>query len=157
MKLIPLTRGKVAKVDDADFEALSKYNWQAYLSNRVWYARRRGSPGEPLVQMHKQILNPARGERVDHRDSDGLNNQRYNIRTCSHYQNSCNRRKQKRRASSRYKGVVWDKDSSRWLAGIRVLTKFIYLGRFKAEIAAARAYDAASKRYHGEFGRPNFA
>lgn len=157
MKLIPLTRGKFAKVDDADYAELSKYNWQAYRSNRVWYARRKGAKGEPLVQMHKQLMKPPTGKRVDHHDSDGLNNRRYNLRTCNHYQNSCNRRKQSRLASSRYKGVYWNKECRLWRASIRVLGKLMHLGQFTKERRAALAYDAASKAHHGEFGRTNFA
>jgi hypothetical protein len=79
-------------------------------------------------------------------------------------QNVWHRRKFIRRTSggfqkpsrSRYKGVDWAKDMKRWRARILVNGKRIYLGSFENEIDAAKAYDEAAKRYHGDFAALNF-
>lgn len=80
---IPLTRDKVALVDDADAGAVLRYSWRVG-GNGFKYAIRGGHAGEPAtVYMHRQIINPPRGLRVDHFDGDGLNNQRSNLRAIS--------------------------------------------------------------------------
>lgn len=149
MKEIPLTQGKVALVDDADFERVSRFKWYAVKSHRNWYVRRR--QGEGGQWLHHFVF----GEKtkLDHRDNDGLNNQRGNLRPCSNRQNGGNRRPQKH--SSRYKGVTWWKNQKKWVATINYETR-IHLGYFASEEQAAHAYDAAAKKLFGEFALVNF-
>jgi hypothetical protein len=110
MKQIPLTRGKIAFVDDADFEWLNQWKWYASKDRKgKFYARRKVHVmGKKItVQMHREILDPGPGVMTDHRDGSGLNNQRHNLRTCNHQQNNMNRNTT--RGASRYKGVYWHK------------------------------------------------
>lgn len=93
--------------------------------------------------------------RVDHRDGNGLNNQRTNLRQATALQNMWNRRKTAA-AASRYKGVTWYRPTKRWTAAIRVGGRVRYLGYFRDEQAAARAYDTAAREVHGEFACLNF-
>jgi hypothetical protein len=79
-----------------------------------------------------------------------------NLRVATRRQNTCNRRKTKSKTSSQYIGVYFDKYSQLWAAKIKYMDKTIWLGRFKSEIDAARAYDRAAIKYHGEFARLNF-
>jgi hypothetical protein len=97
MKLIPLTQGKFAMVDDADFDWLNQWNWQANLIKGIWYATRgirepkiaRGIYGKVVrVSMHRVILDlKDRWELGDHLDGNGLNNQRSNLRKATNSQN----------------------------------------------------------------------
>jgi hypothetical protein len=89
---------------------------------------------------------------VDHRDGNGLNNTRDNLRPATRGQNQHNSGPR----SGRYKGVTWHKGARKWLAQIMCDRKYRYLGLHAAEEDAARAYDRAARELHGEFARLNF-
>jgi hypothetical protein len=144
VKTIPLTRGKVALVDDEDYERLSKFKWFARKAKHGWYASRH-------VNMHHEIV-PAKT--VDHRDGDGLNNQRSNLRPATRQQNASSRRKWSK-LTSRFKGVSWAKDRRKWRAQIMVNRKTKMLGSFNSEIEAAQAYDEAARIYFRDFAVTN--
>jgi hypothetical protein len=153
MKEIQLTQGKVALVDDEDFDYLNKFKWQA-CKNRAgnWYAQRHLEAGGN-IRMHCELF-PGVNE-IDHKNSKGLDNQKHNLRPATRGQNNANGRKRKG-CSSRFKGVCWNKQKQCWMTRIHVLKTQIHLGLFDSEKEAARAYDRAAKRYYGEFARPNF-
>jgi hypothetical protein len=100
-------------------------------------------------------MNAPRGLLVDHRNTNGLDNRRSNLRLATYSQNNCNKAKRKN-TSSRYVGVCFNKQLKRWGAYIKPQGKKIFLGYFDNEIDAAHAYDAAARKYHGEFARLNF-
>ena len=162
-KEIILTRGKVALVDDIDYENLSKFKWHAQKSQiktrENWYARRRRSdfevekiPGPRNVYMHKEII---RSSLVDHIDGNGLNNQRGNLRPCNYFLNNGNRRKSSG-CSSRFKGVYPNRKKGRWYSQIMINGKSLHCGMFKYEIDAAKAYDKKAIEIFGEFAHTNF-
>jgi HNH endonuclease/AP2 domain len=155
MKEISLTQGKVAQVDDADFEWLSQWKWCALRVGHTWYAVRTDYTGgrKQMVIMHRLVVGRS-DLRVDHRDGNGLNNQRGNLRLVTASQNRCNSRK--RGGSSIYKGVCLRKRGKHWQAQIANLRVQKYLGSFNSEVEAARAYDAAARELHGEFACLNF-
>ncbi|MGD9110451.1 MAG: AP2 domain-containing protein [Phycisphaerales bacterium] len=158
---------KYAIVDPCDFAELSKYTWLLdceYGCQRVIRLSGRVS-GHVSVHMHRQILadeleakNSALSVRlfVDHINCNALDNRRANLRIVTRMQNAKNRSKSKKKCSSIYKGVSWNKSSKKWCALIRANHKPIYLGYFDDEIEAAKAYDAAAKKYHKEFACLNF-
>jgi hypothetical protein len=157
VKEIPLTQGMVAIVDDADYEALSMFKWYANRSPYTSYAMRKCKKpggGRGVIKMHRAILSPPDGVKVDHRDGDGLNNMRSNLRCCSTAENGWNQRK--KIGSSRFKGVSWKRGCNKWCAQIRDGVKRIHLGLFNNEKSAAIVYDEAAKRYHSDFARTNF-
>jgi len=156
VKTIQLTRGKVATVDDIDFERLSAFSWQAHTHKGKWYARsnwRRDTVyGSTL--MHRLILDAPDSVEVDHINGDGLDNRRENLRLCSHAQNSRNRAKIPGR-SSRFKGVSLHKPNGRWRSRIMMEGRMVCLGNYATEQEAAAAYDAAATSLHGEFASTN--
>lgn len=152
MKTIPLTQGKMALVDDADYEWLNQWKWFAYHHRgQRWYARHHF--GRKLLGMHRLILNAPEGIQTDHADGDGLNNQRHNIRVCTTTENARNQSRQERVI---FKGVGFSKARNKWVARITVNKKRLHLGHFSSAIEAAREYDLAANHYFGEFARTNF-
>lgn len=155
MKKIPLTQGRFTLVDDADHEQLNQRKWYAYQDRNMWYARHNSQPYENKrlsILMHRVILGLRHGDgkQVDHIDGDGLNNQRSNLRICTNTQNQHNRR-QRVTGRSKYKGVVWHKQSKRWVAQIRYHPNNIHIGSFDTEEEAAEAYNEKAKELRGEY------
>ena len=106
--------------------------------------------------MQRQILGLKENDGIhtDHKNGNGLDNQKHNLRTCSQAQNNRNAKKREN-CSSKYKGVYWDKKNKKWRARIYLNKKEICLGRYKNEIDAAKAYDEKAKELFGEFAQPN--
>jgi len=150
MKEIPLTGEFVALVDDEDYERLMRWQWHALERRGIVYAVR----SNRRIMMHRLIMGdgPA-GAQVDHRDRNGLNNTRGNLRWATAADNMRNRRRQKNNTTG-YIGVRRSDD--RFQARIKVNGKFISLGGYGTAIEAAIARDAAAVVYHGEFASLNF-
>ena len=157
MKEIPLTQGYVALVDDEDFERVNAHKWCVQIdrsnSRPRIYAMGRIQRGGKAMQMHRFVL--GHDGPVDHRDHDGLNNQRFNLRPTTKSQNAMNSRKAPGK-SSRYKGVSWDAARGKWFACIRQNYKTRPLGRYREECDAAQAYNLAAEMMFGEFAHFNY-
>lgn len=151
IRFIPLNNGRFAIVDSADYEKLTRYNWSVRISPE--YAMR--MENRKNVYMHNEIMHPLSGLIVDHKNHNGLNNTRENLRLATKSQNSCNQKKRPGR-SSKYKGVCFNKRFGKWGASIKFQRKCTFLGYFINEIDAAMAYDEAARKYHGEFAVLNF-
>lgn len=165
MKLIPLSKksnknkGKYfAMVDDEDFERVNKISWAAHKHKNTYYAVRnyhvKSTLSSQTILMHRFILNPQKGQDVDHIDRNGLNNQRKNIRPCTRSENMFNRKK-RNNVSSSYKGVCFDSKRNKWTAELTVNKKRYRIGRFKTEENAAIAYNIFAEKHHGEFALLN--
>lgn len=151
MKQITLTQGKVALVDDADFESLNQFKWHAAKIGGVFYALRYARDLKQHVRMHIELLGY---KGIDHIDGNGLNNQRSNLRPASVAQN--NRNVGLRRDNrSGFKGVSFHKHNQKWRAYI-AFQRWIHIGYFSTAAEAAHAYDIAAKKYFGTFARLNF-
>lgn len=158
-RLIPLTQGKFAIVDEQDYDWLMQWKWCAHKHPIAhgcnWYAVRNDYSNKRTKTwyMHTVISNRAGfpdGKGCDHRDRNGLNNTRKNLRPCTPSQQQANRRKFSG-MSSKYKGVCWARLPKKWKAGIKVNGVRIHLGYFNDEETAGKAYSDAAKKHFGEF------
>lgn len=138
MKSIPLSKGLFAIVDDCDFEMLSRYKWSAGAIRNYPYAVRR--PNGKTILMHRQIMNVSDPNIiVDHIDRNTLNNTRSNLRIAN---KSINARNKKATGTSKYMGVSLHR-GTKWIAHIKINSKYKHLGVFKDEVEAAKAYNKA--------------
>ncbi len=155
MKKIPLTQGKVALVDDADYVWLSRWKWHAHWSDGKYYAVHAWWHSKAVrgtVLMHRVLVPNA--VKLDHRDRDGLNNQRANLRICNDSQNSQNNFGRGDRRLP-FKGVSIAKDRHLYVASITKDGKRVYACGFATPQEAAIAYDAMATNLFGEFACTN--
>lgn len=152
-KQIPLTQGKVALVDDDDYERVSQHRWCTKKDRNTYYATRCVyiSGKETTQALHRFILNAPPKTQIDHRNGNGLDCRKENLRYCSHQQNCANR---PGLSKKHYKGVR--KIINRWQAELQANGKYVYIGSFRSPEQAARAYDAEARKRFGEFARTNF-
>lgn len=156
---IPLTQGQTAICSPEDYEFLCGFKWCAQKSysnanGYVWYAVSQSD--NKKIRMHHLVAKRAElpeSRQYDHRDRNGLNNTRENIRPCNYSQNGANSTKQPN-TISKFKGVAWHKNEHKWHSRIMVQGRRIHLGSFEEEIDAHRAYEVAAIRYFGEFACP---
>jgi len=163
MREIPLTQGKVALVDDEDYDMLIKWKWYAHRNRYTFYAARhtyidgKVRPDKPIIRMHREILGLAVGDKrqADHKDQNGLHNWRGNLRIASPQANRLN---QKLRVdnTSGYRGTYWHKRHRRWCCTVSINKKQTTIGYFHDKISAAKAYDRAAIKYYGENAILNF-
>ena len=157
MKTIPLTQGKIAIVDDEDFELVSQYKWHAsHGVNDIFYAYANIKKNKKYIHlsMHQLIMKTKPNLEMDHINHNGLDNRKSNLRFVTRSENMQNARSYKN-SSSKFKGVCWDKSENKWVAHIWHENKLICLGSFKREIKAALTYDKAAIKYFGKFANPN--
>lgn len=157
----------MAELIVGDFRILFDDDDAALVGHHTWHVERAGSnsahpllyaraniPGANPIRMHRLIMGfpPCQ---VDHRDTNGLNNRRSNLRLAGGELNAGNQRKRLKPTTSRYKGVTLITSSGMWQAQLGGPTNH-YLGSYASEEDAARAYDAAAIERFGEFARTNF-
>jgi hypothetical protein len=157
---IPLTQGLVALVDDEDFDRVSESRWMAHRMRNTVYAVRKVRNRDGVRRnelMHRFIFGLSDPSvHIDHRDRDGLNNQRANLRITDARGNSGNSRKNKNGLTSKFRGVSWAKHANKFVASLNKRGQRHHLGYFISEEAAARAYDKAATQYFDEFANLNF-
>lgn len=166
---LPLSQGKVAVIDFADFELVRGFKYRTKQVRRNIYAIRSvkataNKSGKTSLGLHRDILGlkPGDGIHVDHIDSDGRNNTRLNLRLCSALDNTRHRRSVIG-STSKYLGVSWEKGVSRWRSQGKLANDAVpgrgyakFLGNFDSEVDAARAYDVFAREHYGEFANCNF-
>lgn len=161
MKKIKLTQGQYALVDDNDYDFLSQWKWSAHRrdKNYTFYAVRTCyENGKKTIRMHNAIANNYGindYDELDHKDRNGLNNQKDNLRISTRGENMHNTRNWGKYPKgidlhiSRYKkkdGTI--KEYVKYRTRINVKGKSIHLGSFKNLNDAVLAYNKASKKYY---------
>jgi len=160
MKQIPLTQGQFALVDDEDFEFLNQWKWCAQNSwDKTRFYAVRHIKGEPprrqkRLFMHRVLMGIDDKLFGDHKDGNGLNNQRFNLRPATNGQNLANCGKYRTNTSG-FKGVTWHQ--KHWRAEIRINKIKTFIGHFDDKLDAARAYDLLAVSTFGEFAKTNRA
>jgi hypothetical protein len=156
MREIPLSQGKVALVDDVDVALVADFQWYAVRTGKDkkhTYARGRRIGGDGrLLYMHRLILGAGKGQDVDHKNGQTLDNQRSNLRTATRQQNQGNRFRSS--SNTGFKGVFHYPKCTRnpYLANCGGQ----HLGCFSTATKAARFYDMAARDRYGEFACVNF-
>lgn len=155
MKVIELTKGQVAIVDDEDFERIAQWRWhvskKGYVTRSVAFYdgdKRRNR----TIYMALEILPAKPGHTVDHRNGNKLDNRRLNLRHATSGQQAYNR-KIRRESSTGFKGV--SKNGHGFIARIKAGKARKNLGTFPTALAAYAAYQTAAIELHGEFARLN--
>ena len=154
MKEIQLTQGKIAIVDDDDFENYGHFSWYAYNGHRNFYARRNLRLDENTrtsIVLHREIMKPGPGFWVDHINHNTLDNRRSNLRICTPQQSAMNHDPLKFKTTSGFPGVTWDKDRKKWSAQICINRNKKHIGQYLDKNEAHKAYIVASKKYFGAF------
>lgn len=158
MKKIPLTQNQVALIDDEDFDRVSQYKWCVDNKGNTSYAVRGFDLNGKnfILKMHIYIMGWQGGKiQIDHKDLNGLNNQKSNLRICEQFENGRNSPMKKNNKCG-YKGVYFSKQKQKWTAEIKAHGAPKNLGTFNDPINAALAYDWAAEKHHGSFARINF-
>lgn len=155
MKEVQLTQGYIALVDDEDYERVSKYSWHIHRSHnhKTVYARAYLSKTSTKQTVMHQFLTGKLD--IDHKDNNGLNNQRNNLRVATRSQQVANAGPRNTNKCG-LKGVSWHKQARKWRAVIMVGAKQKYLGCYVDKEEAARAYDTAATQVFGEFAKLNY-
>ena len=155
MKSVILTQGKMAFIDDEDFDKVSKYKWFAVKNGNTFYAGRYISgtknPRKKEWMHHLIMGRPDEGYEIDHRDGDGCNNQKVNMRIVTHrinMQNIIN----SSTPSSKYPGVSWHKLRNKWRSCFNIGNKQIHLGLFDNELDAYNKYKNAIENLENKNG-----
>jgi hypothetical protein len=155
---IYLGEGEWTMVDSADYYKFGHFKWYVCGSGTSYYAVRSAKTGKrktKIIRLHREIMEAPANRLVDHKNNDGLDNRRENLRLATHSENCCNRQK-KSNTTSRFIGVSFIKAKKRWRVATKYHGKTIFIGYYDDEVEAARAYDRAALKYHGEFARLNF-
>jgi hypothetical protein len=147
-KIIELTKGHYAIIDDEDYPLVSQYKWHFSMGYAL------SQKDKERFRMHRLITNAPDGMEVDHINGNRLDNRKDNLRICTRMENAWNVPKQ--HPTNTYKGVTISRKSGRWRAQINYNNGNIALGTYDTDLIAAVAYDHACREYFGEYAKPNF-
>lgn len=166
MEITLANSSRTATIDDADYELAKNYTWWEHkASDKLSYAYGMRLPrtrhGEQVVKMHRLIMGYGKIDGLlDHKDGNGLNNQRNNLELITVAQNlqkaDFDPTRNPRKVHSKFRGVSYLGWHGRYLAYVNANGKREYLGYFDTDIEAAKARDARAKELHGKYVRLNF-
>lgn len=148
-----LPGGYIALIDTEDLDKLGNTRWYVLKTKYTNYALSDNHNTGKHIRLHRLILGYPKSI-IDHKNRNGLDNRKENLRLCSFSQNNANRIKNKT-SVTKYKGVYLCTGGNRWAARVRFNGDIKYMGCFKSEIEAAKAYNDAAIKYFGEFARLN--
>jgi len=153
-RLIFLTRGYEAIIDEADYPLVSKYSWRVQFGRNTCYAASQEPGTRKKLYMHRMVAQARTAGVVDHWDFCGLNNRRKNLRVCGFGSNAQNMNAKFRISAAGFRGV--DKRGHRWRAKLKFDGQYQHIGYYDSPIEAALAYDEAVLRLYGPHAWTNF-
>jgi hypothetical protein len=144
---------KEVLVDDSDYEWLSAYNWNVRKDKHGFYCTANGKYvnklRQPAINMHRLIMNAGKGQQVDHKNGNGLDNQRGNLRFCTPLENARNRRQPKPNSSG-YRNI--HKQWNKYYVRVQVeRKKRVLVGSFSSIDDAVIAYNKFVSEKFGDF------
>lgn len=162
-KIIKTNAGDHIFVSPEDYDYLSKFTWflrSSKTKGRLvvkWYpVRVTPRPNRKQIIISREIMNCPKSMVVDHINGNTLDNRRSNLRIVTQSENSMNMTKSKSsRMTSKYKGVSWSIKEKRWIAKIKKMRKSKYLGSYKCEKNAAKAYNKSAIEMFGQYAKLN--
>ena len=155
MKEIPVIGSSdPALCDDIDYPVLSYFEWYVKFTHNRVYAKTHLSGN--TIYMHHMVFRPQKLVMVNHADSNGLNNQRQNLRVATRTQVTLSNGKFRGKYTSGHKGVAFMKRTGRWRAQLKIAGQNVFQAEFDHEDDAAHAFDAAALKHGGEFAYLNF-
>lgn len=159
MKTIKLTQNQTTIIDDEDFDRVKQHKWCAleqpkYKENKFMAVTNitHLDGRRETVYLHRFIMNAPKGLHVDHKDRNPLNNQKSNLRICTHAENQRNRAENSNNKSG-FKGVCFVKHAKRYKAQIWANGKRTFLGYHDTAEAASEAYKQAANEIHGGYAK----
>ena len=159
-------KGHEVLIDKDKVELVSQYSWHINKTNAkkgihrdylAIYAGLNISGKKTQIPLHRLLMNAKKGQFVDHINGNTFDNRITNLRFCTLSENSKNK-KPRINSTSKYLGVSIDVNKykvPRFRSQINKGGKVINLGSFISEIEAAKAYNEAAIKYHGEFANLN--
>lgn len=147
---IHLPDGRSALIDRRDWWLVKKFHWYAHSTGYVFAGVMLGKGRQGIIKLHR-LISGFPPFHLDHKNGNGLDNRRRNLRPCTRSENLCNRGKQRNNTSG-FKGI--SRQNRKWRAKIWKDRRQVHLGYFHNKYDAVAAYRNAVKKYHGEFARP---
>jgi len=134
-------------IDEDDIPFVSSYWWSL---DRHGYAKN----SHTGIRVHRIVMNAKDDDVIDHIDGNPLNNRKENLRICTQFDNQKNRGANKNNKSG-YKGVCWNSEKKKWTTQLFSNGRRVYCKHFDDKETAARAYNEAALKHHGEFAKLN--
>lgn len=155
VKAIPVGKCRLSIIDQDDYDRISKSSWFVKKGRYTCYAGTRDCH-KKTTSLHREVLNLKQGDPIiDHRNGNGLDNRKCNLRISTYEANNFNSRIRSDNISG-YRGVSWHKGRKKWCAQISVNKKVIHGGYYSNPQAAAMAYDKLAIINRGEYAKLNF-
>ena len=153
---IELTQGKYGIIDTEDIHLTWPYRWSAFRSRKTFYVTRTEhiKYKSITIRLHREILKSPKNHLTDHKNHNGLDNRKLNLRMCTIKQNSQHRQKTSDDEFSPYVGVYKvhvHRPPYKWIASINPNGKKVHLGTYDTIEEAVNIRNAAAKKYFGEF------
>lgn len=145
-----------AEIDKEDYHLVENFCWHRETRGKVFYARAyvRGSSGKDSVYLHQSILPTEDGIIAEHKDGNGLNNKKSNLRPANRSQNEMNKGVSLA-STSGVTGVSLRSDTKKWRAYIKLNGRQLPLGSYKNKEDAIKARKKAEEKYFGEHSFDN--
>ena len=140
-KTIPLSQGQYAIIDAEDYGKICCYKWYAAKQGNYFYAatnEKQDNGKYKQLKMHRVLVNAPADKLVDHKNRNGLDNRKHNLRVCTAAENSRNRKVHADNTTG-HRGIYWNSRLNKWMAQIRKMGKLHHLGVFSRKDDAIRA------------------